>query len=284
MKNILTGITLRFIEYVESLSKTSVLSMVVFFSMAVGLLDNITGEEVSLAPLYLFPVLLSAWKLGKTSSLIVAFLESLILNLSNYGIHHHFSHNWILIWNITFEGISFSILAYLASELHEQNLEVKQASMIDSLTGALNRRAFYQALEKEVFRSNRIVLPLSLVYIDIDNFKHINDHYGHKEGDQVLIKIVSIFLENLRHSDIIGRLGGDEFVILFPETDSIELREILPRIVNKIKIGLNDLTLSIGAITCDNHFEDIDRIIQQADNLMYQVKHSSKDAIQYLVI
>lgn len=128
--------------------------------------------------------------------------------------------------------------------------------------------------------------PLTLAYFDVDNFKFINDNYGHNRGDEFLRHIVNIMKSNVRLIDILGRLGGDEFVLLLPETDEQQAKIVIERIRAEIAKSFDNkeglaITFSIGVITCLNTFLPLDELIKAADNLMYAAKKASKNTAEY---
>lgn len=139
----------------------------------------------------------------------------------------------------------------------------------------------------EIERSQRYGHPITLVYIDLDNFKMVNDQWGHRTGDQVLMVTVECIIKELRKTDIVARLGGDEFAILLPETDAEASRIV----TSKLQRSLLDemlqnqwpVTFSIGVVTFMDIPDSDDKVIQIADELMYTVKNDGKNGISYSV-
>jgi diguanylate cyclase (GGDEF)-like protein len=160
----------------------------------------------------------------------------------------------------------------------------KELARVDDLTGAINRRFFFEVLQKELDRSLRYQHPLTVVYIDLDNFKAINDRFGHSVGDKVLRVVVAQSQGHLRRSDVVARLGGDEFVILLPETDQLAAKIIVSKIHRVLSGEMRKngwlLTFSIGALTCVNASITPDELIKRADDLMYSIKKDGKNAIR----
>jgi diguanylate cyclase (GGDEF)-like protein len=158
---------------------------------------------------------------------------------------------------------------------------------IDSLTGINNREHFINLCELEFKRSMRYGKPLSVVMIDIDFFKSINDSYGHAIGDRVLAKFADICQQNLRTSDIFGRVGGEEFGAILLET-SIEkaydvtnrLRQTIEKteiIVEKKKI---QFTISIGLTSSKKEDASFDRALNRADEALYMAKNGGRNRIE----
>ncbi len=154
---------------------------------------------------------------------------------------------------------------------------------IDPLTTVPNRRAFYEALDKERVRSNRYARPFTIAYVDLDNFKKVNDSLGHAVGDELLVEVALALKTNLRASDYIGRLGGDEFAILLPETDAaaanLVLRKLRLRLLEEMNAHAWHVTFSIGAATFLDPPDSLDVIIRIADETMYSIKTHGKDDV-----
>ena len=116
-------------------------------------------------------------------------------------------------------AIAFGSVALLAAAQRDWLRRERAISRTDGLTGLLNGRGFYEAAAVELARSSRYRHPLTLAYVDLDDFKEINDRLGHARGDAVLVAVAHALRRACRSTDLVGRLGGDEFVVLFPETD-----------------------------------------------------------------
>jgi len=128
-----------------------------------------------------------------------------------------------------FDARDAGILKSLAEIVVEQ-LELRQIARQDGLTGALTRRGFFAEVEREVVRAARYDRPSALVVIDVDNFKQVNDRYGHPAGDAVLVAIANACMATMRKTDVFGRIGGEEFGLLLPETDGGDAFEAAERI------------------------------------------------------
>lgn len=162
--------------------------------------------------------------------------------------------------------------------------EHKQAARIDVLTGIPNRRAFYEAAQLEIARANRHPRPFTVVFTDIDNFKNVNDRYGHLIGDRLLTLTADILRQNVREIDQVARLGGDEFVLLLSGTDANGAATVMERLRSDLTAMAQmyhwPVTYSAGAVTFTRPPESVDEMITKADTLMYSVKQSGKDHIR----
>ena len=169
---------------------------------------------------------------------------------------------------------------------YQQNLEYQ--TQIDPLTGLFNRRAFERKIAEEFERARRYNHSLSILLLDIDNFKTINDTYGHHGGDTALIKISEILRERTRRSDFPARYGGEEFVLILPETHQDSALQVANKIHEEIRSGTFGtdtrpftLTVSIGlSSTSTKHYTDWRQTLDDADQAMYVAKNSGKDRVE----
>jgi len=177
-------------------------------------------------------------------------------------------------------------------EMVEQRTEIlKWLSITDPLTGLYNRRYFIEQIELEFKRAKRYNRDLSLLMLDIDHFKAVNDNYGHQVGDIVLRKISSIIINQLRDSDLAFRYGGEEFMVILPETKPDDAMNVAKRMKQEIMDtehayrNLNfKVTASIGIVSIKDmlgRFETVDDIIKKVDDNLYKAKNSGRNTIIY---
>jgi diguanylate cyclase (GGDEF)-like protein len=163
-------------------------------------------------------------------------------------------------------------------------LELEKLSLTDPLTGLNNRRGFDLAARQQIMVAIRHHRPLSLLMLDIDFFKRVNDTYGHAAGDRVLERLSAIIFKNIRSLDIPARLGGEEFCILLPETNGDEallLAERLRLVVAEEKFNSGDLTfsitISIGLVECSCGDDALERLLERGDLALYKAKQSGRN-------
>jgi len=167
-------------------------------------------------------------------------------------------------------------------EQHEAQLQAALADMasVDALTGCAVRRVLRQRMEEEIARSVRNPSPLSLLMIDVDQFKSVNDTFGHVVGDHVLASIGSVLRHNGRAFDLVSRIGGDEFALLLPDTDVPSAVEVAERIRHDLPAAVEvPVTLSIGVGGLDRSMPTFEHLLDDADFALYQVKRAGRDAI-----
>jgi diguanylate cyclase (GGDEF)-like protein/PAS domain S-box-containing protein len=183
----------------------------------------------------------------------------------------------------------------VAETLQEAKDQLKNAlqreqeiSRTDTLTKLPNRRAFYETLEAERVRSLRYRHPLTVAYVDLDNFKKVNDSLGHAEGDEVLMSVAATLRTNLRASDFVARIGGDEFAIALPQTDARSSETVLKKLQVSLLEAMasrnSGVTFSIGAVNFMEPRDSLDTLIQIADGIMYMVKTRGKNGVSVAVV
>jgi diguanylate cyclase (GGDEF)-like protein len=176
----------------------------------------------------------------------------------------------------------------VGSRLVQYQRHLEHQTQVDSLTGLFNRRAFERKMEEEFERSKRYQHPLSLLILDIDNFKTINDTYGHHGGDTALVKISETLRAKTRQSDFPSRFGGEEFVLVLPDTDLDGALLVANKVHEEIRsrtFGTASrsfsLTVSIGlSSTCAKTYREWREMLEDADQALYVAKNSGKDRIE----
>jgi diguanylate cyclase (GGDEF)-like protein len=159
-------------------------------------------------------------------------------------------------------------------------------TLCDDLTGLYNRRGFFELIDHHLKKARRKKQELFMLYADLDNLKKINDTYGHKEGDKVIVEAAHILKTTYRESDIIARIGGDEFVVFPIKTDSDDIETIISRLKDSIEEHNNRmlrgyrLSMSVGISPYDpESSQTVDDLLAQADMLMYEHKKAKKEAL-----
>ncbi|APE31997.1 GGDEF domain-containing protein [Halomonas aestuarii] len=169
------------------------------------------------------------------------------------------------------------------SEQMAEEERLRRLSDTDDLTGLANRRMLMKRLDEEISLSNRHGLPLSLMMLDLDHFKAINDTWGHLQGDQVLRDLAGLCQQSLREEDLVARLGGEEFAMLLPLTPERHCRQLAERLCQSISahdfgFGPGHVTVSIG-ITEHRIGDARDILIQRADDSLYAAKHGGRNRV-----
>jgi diguanylate cyclase (GGDEF)-like protein len=245
--------------------------------------DYLTTYELSLTPFYLFVILLVTWNCGWKWGLGFAFLSFAAPIVIGNLVGYPYSEPIYFYIDNANRLISYLVALGLTSQLNIMHEREKNSARLDYLTGIANQKGFYEAIRVEIARHRRGKSPLSVAYLDCDNFKDVNDRFGHKEGDRLLGTVAQTLRGHLRRTDVIGRLGGDEFAIVLSNTD----KDRAINVVDKLRHELNAImaehgwpvTFSVGLGIFKNAPESEDEIISFTDKLMYRVKSSGKNNV-----
>jgi diguanylate cyclase (GGDEF)-like protein/PAS domain S-box-containing protein len=177
-----------------------------------------------------------------------------------------------MIWDIT--------------ERKRMESELERLATTDSLTGVLNRRELVRRAEIELERARRHQHPISIIMMDIDHFKGVNDAYGHTAGDKVLVSLAQLLTSEVRTFDLVGRFGGEEFVLLLPETTTLHAQDIAERIRHTVAatsliVGGETIcfTISLGVTSSESSGHDFKSLLDEADRLMYQAKRLGRNQV-----
>jgi len=179
-------------------------------------------------------------------------------------------------------------LAEANSRLAEANRRLSQLAITDGLTGLYNHRYFHERLSKEVERSNRTGLPLSLLMIDVDHFKHYNDANGHPAGDSVLREVARLLSEGRRLNDAVARYGGEEFTVLLVDTPRDSAMKVAEQLRSRVadhhfdnddKQPLGKLTISLGLASFPEDASSSDGLVAAADDALYLAKRAGRNAV-----
>lgn len=253
----------------------------------VGLIDYLTGFDISMSFFYIGPVGLVTWYAGRQQGFILASLAGIVLFFLATFSTHVYSHPAILYWNLLLELAYYLVIVILISKVYTSIAFEKRLARTDPLTNIPNRLMFIEQLHSCFLFAERSKDPFSLAYIDVDNFKHINDTYGHAQGDSVLHALAAILCTHLRRTDTVARLGGDEFALLLPNTGSAGARELIykiqPSIQEVFQIYPFTITISIGVVTFETLPATYSEAIKVADALMYTVKQNGRNAVRFSV-
>ena len=259
--------------------------LAVAISAVIGFIDYVTGNELSLSLFYLFPIILVNWWAGKNAGFLFSFITCAIWLVADLKSGMYFSHRFLYAWDAFIRLGVFLVLSYAIAQWRAALKREKNLAREDFLTGIFNGRAFYETSEKEIRRCHRYGHPISLVYIDCDDFKAVNDRLGHQAGDRLLATAAVTLSGAIRTTDTVARLGGDEFGVLLPETDFHSAQEMIGRIQMQLTEAIREngwaTTFSIGVASFTSPPNSVDDMIRTADGLMYSVKTNGKNTFRH---
>ncbi len=272
----------------EQLGRLQLLAVSACGVVFIGGIDYATGYEISMSLFYLAPVAIGAWYGGRAPGVTTASLASVTWFLADIGGGDHYSHPAIPVWNALVRLGIFLITASLLTALRASLVKQRHLARTDGLTGLFSRRAFEERLSHDLALARRHGLPLTLVYVDVDDFKAVNDTRGHAEGDRVLRLLGELLRGAVREADTPGRLGGDEFTLLLPDTDGEGARAVVSKLraelQRSLRSGSTEVTCSIGAVTIHDPKVSAEAALDAADELMYESKRRSKGEAAFSVI
>jgi diguanylate cyclase (GGDEF)-like protein len=253
---------------------------------AIGYLDYITGPEIGFSLFYLIPIILTSWFHydRRISRILIPGLCAVVWLLADIYSGHRYSASWIPYWNMSTRLGMFLIVSMILSRLRAANANERMLARIDPMTGVYNARYFKELVTKEISRAKRFSEAFSFAYLDVDNFKNVNDTLGHEQGDELLKTLTKVIKDNIRDIDIIARFGGDEFGILFPRTDSAQSLIVMNKIYSVFRQNISakwKVTLSAGVLTYLTPPGNMDEMVRAADTLMYKAKRQGKDQAEY---
>ena len=269
-------------------SSARVLSMAVLSVFIIDLLDFAIGADVHFSVLLLVPVYFTVWYVNFRSGVMLSVLSSIYM-LVDYEAHpKYYHHFWVAVWNLMVLLIFFVAFCWVLDLLKRELKRAYHRAKTDSLTGLLNAKAFFEVAEIERARSDRFKHPLTLCFLDLDNFKEVNDRLGHLKGSELLKEVALVIRTVVREEDWVARMGGDEFAVLFPETGP-EVVEILARklhraVAEDLQADGIRLTASVGVVTYFEVPNDAEEIVRAADLMMYEAKRAGKNKVLFRVV
>jgi diguanylate cyclase (GGDEF)-like protein len=233
--------------------------------------------------------------LGRRAGWLITLGTMFGLALGNAHLDRHYSPNamatsllcllYLGIFFHTYVGRTFSYF----NRMRDYNTRLQDLASHDPLTKVFNARAYYAACEQHITHSQRSGQPYSVLFIDLDHFKRINDTHGHAAGDEVLRVVARTLGERLRGSDLLGRIGGEEFSVFLPDTPlqgALQLAENLRSAIEQCCPDIGSTTLaitaSIGVATRSHSAQSMDAIQQHADQAMYEAKKAGRNRVSAL--
>lgn len=256
--------------------------------VVVAVIDYKTGFEFGFSVFYLLPILVFTWMGGKFAGISLTVIGILLWAEVDILAGHAAANPQAIYLSAAAEFLLFLVSMVLLLKLKSSYERERQLSRIDPLTGLANRRFFLELTKIERDWCRRRQKPLTIAYLDVDNFKTVNDTRGHQAGDALLKEIAHTITENVRSLDIAARLGGDEFVIMFPELEAERVGEVVQRLIdhltNRMKLGSWPITFSVGAVTYNDLDYSLEEMIAKSDQVMYEAKKAGKNTLRHVTV
>ena len=267
-------------------SRLFLASTAIFGLVFVSCLRFLAPTELHITFLFLLPISFATWFLSPALGWLFVVAATVVLLFFDIG-HPESARHGILFSNALMNLGFFSFVVFIFSEVRMLYGRERELSLQDPLTGLLNHRAFVETVATENRRLQRHPHSLTIAYMDLDNFKGVNDRHGHAVGDALLKSMAHMMTSTVRSTDFVARLGGDEFAILLPDTNAEAARSVMAKLQEKLLQHFREqnysVTLSIGAVTFETMKENPSAMIYMADETMYAVKQRGKNGIEYRV-
>jgi len=248
-----------------------------------GWLDILTGLQLSVFAFYFVPIFMASFLVSPRAGVLMALLAAMFRGSAAYLYPGHDADLVVTGWNFAVDLVSFLIFTFLLASVREQLDNENALARYDSLTLVLNRLAFAEVCTREFGRQRRMGGEFTLAYLDLDNFKSVNDRHGHETGDFCLKTVANVLARQMRTADTVARLGGDEFALLFPQTDATNAGLVLARVQTALAEAMTHegwpVTFSMGAATFINVPQTYDEAIAAADVLLYRAKAQGKNQL-----
>ncbi|HXK09925.1 MAG TPA: GGDEF domain-containing protein [Vicinamibacteria bacterium] len=251
----------------------------------VGFFDWWTGVEWAFTLLYLLPITVVTWTAGEGAGLVVAAACAASWLFTDLLTHPSYEAPLSRYWDLLVEAGVFSFVTILLASLR-QHLEAERSlARRDPLTGLANRRHFLELTARELSRCRRLKEPVTAVYVDLDDFKAVNDSRGHDAGDRVLARVAATLGASVRAVDVVARLGGDEFAVLLPGTGADTAEPLVDRLRQALNAVASEggwpVAFSVGVVTFDSAPADVEWLLRHADRLMYEAKASGRGRVRF---
>jgi diguanylate cyclase (GGDEF)-like protein len=253
----------------------------------ISALDQWITIDLGLSIFYVLPVALATWRCGRWMGLLISLMSTASWFWADI---HGKAYDYALLpyWNAGVRLVFFLIIHQLLLALQRSYRRQQQLADTDSLTGLYNRRYFVNQLQVAYLQGRRYGNILTLAYLDLDNFKQVNDLKGHARGDAVLVGVVNILVDNMRAIDCVARLGGDEFALLLPRANAAGAKKLCDRLHQALEAENQrqqwQVGFSIGVVTWQALPPSTDLMMQTVDRLMYEAKHQGKNHVQYRIV
>ncbi|NTW67296.1 MAG: diguanylate cyclase [Nitrospirae bacterium] len=272
-------------EFLQRQSKRCIVSAGIVQVLVLGAIDYVTGSDFSFVVFYLFPVFLVTWFAGKQAGIAISLMSGIAWFVADAFTMPGAFRSVTLYLNFVTKLGFFLVVNFTISSLKVSLEREREMARTDYLTQVANSRYFAEIASNEIRRAGRYLHPFTVAYLDIDDFKSVNDRWGHSTGDQLLALVADTIRSNIRATDSIARLGGDEFALLLPETGYDAASVVIQKVHQSLQAAMGrkrwPVTFSIGVVTFRTPPDSVDGMIRVADMFMYSVKHSGKNRIQH---
>lgn len=258
-------------------------TLLILFVLVIGYLHYLVGMAYEFYLLFLMPMLCVSWYFSRNAAYSVVVFILIVWGVGDALLMGGIPDKSSLIFNSVVRLIVFLSAARLLMLLRTLFDRESKFAREDGLTGLLNRREFYELGERVLASANRQSIPVSIVFVDVDKFKEINDSFGHDTGDRLLTLVANTMKTSVRSTDVVGRVGGDEFALILPDLNGGSALAFVEKLQNALldvmKTEQWPATFSIGIASFQKSPKHLEAAVTKADSLMYCVKRSGRNKI-----
>lgn len=258
-------------------------ALLILFVLVIGYLHYLVGMAYEFYLLFLMPMLCVSWYFSRNAAYFIVIFILIVWGVGDALLMGGIPDKSSLIFNSVVRLIVFLSAARLLMLLRTLFDRESKFAREDGLTGLLNRREFYELGERVLASANRQSIPVSIVFVDVDKFKEINDSFGHDTGDRLLTLVANTMKTSVRSTDVVGRVGGDEFALILPDLSGSSALTFVEKLQNALldvmKAENWPATFSIGVASFHTSPKHLEAAVTKADSLMYCVKRNGRNKI-----
>lgn len=254
-----------------------------FTLLVVAAAQAVLDPSLPVDLLYVLPVAVVAMAGGRPIGVLSAVVAAVLRSGLEFWTGHSYAHPALAVVAFLLALLVYVMTAWFAAEITSAAVRARASALTDPLTGLGNRGFFEDIAERELNRSRRYGRPLALAFINIDNFRSVNEERGHAAGDALLRRIAEELPAGIRRSDIVGRMGGDVFAILLPETPpqgaEVAMGKLRERLRALIREDGYDVGVSVGVATFEEGATTLKALMSAADATMYAAKRTGQGLV-----
>ena len=269
-------------------SRTRALAASVGLLLAIAVADYLSGYEIQISVVYLIPIFYATTRVGRSTGLTIAVLSSMGGIGTDLLAGQRYSAWYVLPIIFVLRTALFLVFVEVVTALRHALDREKESARTDPLTGVSNRRHFMELTGASLAFARRYRRPMTIAYLDVDDFKQINDRLGHQTGDHVLRAVAYTVRSRLRTTDVVGRLGGDEFAVCLPETGAEEAGAVLGKLredaAAAVPESCRSVTLSMGMVTFGYPPATVEELLERTDTMLYAAKREGKNRLIHEVV
>jgi diguanylate cyclase (GGDEF)-like protein len=275
-----------FARWIDALPAGVAFALALGTVAVVGIADEVTGADVNVTVLYLLPIWFAAWFLGAAGGLGIALASVIAGWAADVATRSYYAPRLpIQVFNLAAQLALFTVVAVAVASLRKGGNREAALARTDSLTGLLNRRGFLEVARREIARSARSGRPLTVVLVDVDRFKEVNDVRGQDAGDHLLGGMGTALRSAMRAVDASARLGGDEFAVLLPDADIASIASVLDRLRLVLMQAAAEkaapVTVSLGAATFSRPPASLDEMLRAAGRMLQDAKTNGGTGVRH---